>query len=347
MPKRKAKTAKLKVLKYTPEREYDTDVMETRVNKEEDEYHLLNVKEEPDEIDEEYLEPAVTITQDDEDDTDEEEEISVKVELEEEDTDLPMGPMIDVSTITTNTPQLALSTVKADTPVMGGSVSPWPLGQMISVHPTLFIRTTCSKIFLPPGLYSYERSNGLMSIMSVKSDPGKFEEIEGQYFIRQAHKDPHKGVSVDKMRPNTKVKRTYLSAHRRTPLQIYDEACRAEMETEGVPRDQWDEEVIRRWTELSKEEKDIYNKKAGYHGGVLPGEKEKETKNIPLPALKKFALEVAPDLKKKKPYLQLLQNRGQLNRIIIDKWLKLSVLQQNRYRTQAGLPALSSRPKRN
>merc|ERR1739848_887933 len=138
--------------------------------------------------------------------------------------------------------------------------------------------------------------------MSVKSDPGKFEEIEGQYFIRQAHKDPHKGVSVDKMRPNTKV--------------------------------------IRRWTELSKEEKDIYNKKAGFHGGVLPGEKEKETKDIPLPALKKFALEVAPDLKKKKPYLSLIHNRGQLNRIIIDKWLKLSFLQQNKYRAQAGLPAL-------
>ena len=203
--------------------------------------------------------------------------------------------------------------------------------------------------------------------MSVKSDAGKFEEIEGHYFIKQADKDPHKGVSVDKMRPNTKVKRTYLSAHRRTPLQIYDEFCRAEMEAEGVARELWDEEVIRRWTELSKEEKDIYNKKAGYHGGVLPEEQKKETKDIPMPALKKFALEVAPDLKKKKPYLSLLHNvsmgwtqqiilpkfanciffqRGQLNRIIIDKWLKLSVIQQNKYRVMAGLPTLSSRPKR-
>ena len=67
------------------------------------------------------------------------------------------GPFIDVSTISSNTPQMALSTVKEATPVMGGFVSPWPLRQMITVHPTLFIRTTCSKIFLPPGLYTYER----------------------------------------------------------------------------------------------------------------------------------------------------------------------------------------------
>ena len=160
------------------------------------------------------------------------------------------------------------------------------------------------------------RSNGLVSVMSVKSDDGKFEEIEGQYFIKQADKDPHKGVSVDKMRPNTKVKRTYLSAHRRTPLQIYDEDCRVEMEIEGVARELWDEEVIKRWTNLTKEEKDKYNQKARYHGGILPGEKQKETKDIPLPALKKFAVEVAPELKKKKPYLSLIQNVS-LNLVLI------------------------------
>lgn len=112
----------------------------------------------------------MTITQDDEDDPGP--VISVKVELEEgeedeeEDTHIDMaesepsqasGPFIDVSTISSNTPQMALNTVKEGTPVMGGFVSPWPLRQMITVHPTLFIRTTCSKIFLPPGLYTYER----------------------------------------------------------------------------------------------------------------------------------------------------------------------------------------------
>ena len=156
MPKKKAKTVVVKSIEESP-----------CVKEEEEEYDLLDVKQEPDDLDEEadYLEPTVTITQDDEDDP----VISVKVELEEEeeeDTNIDMtecqptqasGPFIDVSTISSNTPQMALSTVREATPVMGGFVSPWPLGQMINVHPTLFIRTTCSKIFLPPGLYTYER----------------------------------------------------------------------------------------------------------------------------------------------------------------------------------------------
>ena len=156
MPKKKSKTAKVK--------RHGMD-NETPVKEENDydEYQLLNVKEEPadSDIDEDYLEPAVSLTHNDEE---EPESVSVKVELEEGDQDidmsqspLAMGPIIDVSTITSNTPQLALSTVKPDTPVMGGCVTPWPLGHVITVHPTLFIRTTCSKIFLPPGLYSYER----------------------------------------------------------------------------------------------------------------------------------------------------------------------------------------------
>ena len=171
MPKKKAKTVGVKSQEESP-----------RVKEEEDEYDLLDVKQEPAEadLDEEadYLEPTVTITQDDEDDPGP--VISVKVELEEgeeeveekeeedeeDETDIDMlesepsqasGPFIDVSTISSNTPQMALNTVKEATPVMGGFVSPWPLRQMITVHPTLFIRTTCSKIFLPPGLYTYER----------------------------------------------------------------------------------------------------------------------------------------------------------------------------------------------
>ena len=161
MPKKKAKTALVKSKEESP-----------RVKEEEEEYELLDVKQEPDDLDEEadYLEPTVTITQDDEADP----VISVKVEMEEGeeeeeeegDTNIDLrecepsqasGPFIDVSTISSNTPQMALNTVKECTPVMGGFVSPWPLRQMITVHPTLFIRTTCSKIFLPPGLYTYER----------------------------------------------------------------------------------------------------------------------------------------------------------------------------------------------
>ena len=74
MPKRKVKTVGVKRQEESP-----------RVKEEEDEYNLLDVKQEPAEadLDEEadYLEPTVTITQDDEDDPGP--VISVKVELEE------------------------------------------------------------------------------------------------------------------------------------------------------------------------------------------------------------------------------------------------------------------------
>ena len=64
---------------------------------------------------------------------------------------------VDVSTITANNPTLGLATVVPNTPVMGGKVSPWPLASLVHTHPKLFIRTTCSKINLPPGLYKYQR----------------------------------------------------------------------------------------------------------------------------------------------------------------------------------------------
>merc|ERR550519_1087918 len=47
----------------------------------------------------------------------------------------------------------------------------------------MFIRTTCSKILLPPGIYKYARNNGLQSIMSVKADKGTFDAIESHYHI--------------------------------------------------------------------------------------------------------------------------------------------------------------------
>ena len=82
-----------------------------------------------------YLEPTVCLT--------EPEEVSSGL------------ASVDPATVTTNTPALALATVMPDTPVLGGRVTPHPLHQLIPVHPSLFIRTTCSKIMLPPGLYSY------------------------------------------------------------------------------------------------------------------------------------------------------------------------------------------------
>ena len=113
---------------------------------------------------------------------------------------------VDPATVTTNTPTLALATVPPDiiliiiynnshiysqvppdTPILGGRVTPHPTDRMIAVHPSqfirctsptadcydlilsfLFFRTTCSKVFLPPGIYKYARNNGLNSIMSVR-----------------------------------------------------------------------------------------------------------------------------------------------------------------------------------
>ena len=84
---------------------------------------------------------------------------------------------------------------------------------------------------------------------------------------------------------------------------------------EGVPKDDWDKLTIDRWSKLSPEEKKEYKDRALNPGGLpsepqepaTPGEKKKK-QNVPLPALKKFAGEVAPGLKKKKPYLAKIEN---------------------------------------
>merc|ERR1719228_1504425 len=88
--------------------------------------------------------------------------------------------------MTTNSPALALATVQPATQVMGGTVTPHPTNQIVTVHPNMFIRTTCSKVFLPPGLYKYSRNNGLQSIMSVRADTGTFEAIESYYLTTAA-----------------------------------------------------------------------------------------------------------------------------------------------------------------
>ena len=49
---------------------------------------------------------------------------------------------VDPSTVTTNTPTLALATVPPDTPILGGRVTPHPTDRMIAVHPSQFIRYT-------------------------------------------------------------------------------------------------------------------------------------------------------------------------------------------------------------
>merc|ERR1712013_944244 len=48
-----------------------------------------------------------------------------------------------------------------------------------------------------------------------------------------------------------------------------------------------------------------------------------KTTNIPLPALKRFAATIASGLKEKQPHLAELQHRGQLNKIILKRWMAL------------------------
>lgn len=302
------------------------------------------IKDEPEDYLEDYLEPSISLTEGD--------DIGHNIKEEMEDgvdpTEQPEGPQIDVSTITTNTPILAMSTVKPHTQVMGGLVTPWPPHVLIKVHPSLFIRTTCSKILLAPGLYNYARNNGLKSIMSVKADSGTFDAIESHYQMCKPtgfDAETPKGKKVDNMRWDTKVRKTYTSAHRKTPLQIYSQDCKKDLANEGVPKDDWDKLTIDRWSKLSPEEKKVYKDRALNPGGLpsepsqpaTPGEKKK-SKNIPLPALKKFAAEVAPGLKKKKPYLAKIENRGQLNKHILELWMKLSPGEQMSYKMLAGMP---------
>jgi len=309
------------------------------------------IKDEPEDYLEDYLEPSISLTEGEAaaDDIGH----NIKEEMEEgvDPTEQTEGPQIDVSTITTNTPKLAMSTVKPHTQVMGGLVTPWPPHLLIKVHPSLFIRTTCSKILLPPGLYNYQRNNGLKSIMSVKADSGTFDAIESHYnMCKPTNFDAEgtKGKKVDNMRWNTKVKKTYTSAHRKTPLQIYSQDCKKALAYEGVPKEDWDKLTIDRWSKLSPEDKQVYKDRALNPGGqpsqpkeppqpATPGEKKKTT-NVPLPALKKFAAEVAPGLKKKKPYLAKIENRGQLNKHILELWMKLSPGEQMSYKMLAGMP---------
>ena len=85
------------------------------------------VKEEPVDgdipyMEENYLEPTVCLT--------EPEEVSGGL------------ASVDPSTVTTNSPTLALATVPPDTPILGGRVTPHPTDQMITVNPSQFIRST-------------------------------------------------------------------------------------------------------------------------------------------------------------------------------------------------------------
>jgi len=305
------------------------------------------VKVEPEDYMEDFLEPSISLTEEEPSNYNNEVGLNIKEESEGVDpTENSEDPQIDVRTITTNTPLLALSTVKPNTEVMGGYVTPWAPNRLVKCQPSLFIRTTCSKIMLPPGLYRYKRNNGLQSFMSVRADSGTFDSIESHYLLMDRptkfYNEKPQGKKVDNRRANTVVRKTYTSAHRKTGLQIFSEEVKKDLRAELVDKDDWSKETIDRWANLDPVLKKEYNDRAlNPHGKSPEPEPQTSTKkkstNIPLPALKKFASEFAPGLKKNKPYLAKPENRGQLNKLLIEMWMALSPGEQMSYKLLAGM----------
>ena len=94
-------------------------------------------------------------------------------------------PKIDYSLLRANNPFLSW-TVKPHTKVEGagwdgltGTISPHPTYRVVPVNPSRFIRTTCAKARLPPGIYSFLKENSTAPLyIVVKTELGKYEEIE-------------------------------------------------------------------------------------------------------------------------------------------------------------------------
>ena len=110
--------------------------------------------------------------------------------------------------------------------------------------------------------------------------------------------------------------------------------------------------VEAKWAELSYDEKRVYYDRATAAASPIEGAsaKPKKTTNIPLPALKRFAATIASGLKEKQPHLAELQHvrffiytsqflftkkllqRGQLNKIILKRWMALPEDEKEKFR---------------
>merc|ERR1719278_2303079 len=261
-----------------------------------------------------YLEPTVCLT--------EPEEISGGL------------ASVDPSTVTTNTPTLALATVPPDTPILGGRVTPHPTDRMIAVHPSQFIRTTCSKVLLPPGIYKYARNNGLNSIMSVRADSGSFDALEAHYLITSA-----RGVTRRKsLAEEPVVQQPNGFQQPLDALQLFTADLQKQLEPSESKKGDFDATVAAKWAELSYDEKRSYYDRATAAASPIEGAssaKPKKTTNIPLPALKRFAATIASGLKEKQPHLAELQHRGQLNKIILKRWMALPEDEKEKFREGA------------
>merc|ERR1719278_163852 len=247
---------------------------------------------------------------------------------------------VDPATVTTNTPTLALATVPPDTPILGGRVTPHPTDRMIAVHPSQFIRTTCSKVFLPPGIYKYARNNGLNSIMSVRADTGSFDALEAHYLITSARGVTRRRSLVEEpvvQQPNGFQQPV-------DALQLFTIDLQNQLGQKECKKGDFDTVVAMKWAELSYDEKRGYYDRATAAASPIEGAsaKPKKTTNIPLPALKRFAATIASGLKEKQPHLAELQHRGQLNKIILKRWMALPEDEKEKFRE--GTDSMPSTP---
>merc|ERR1712156_193212 len=116
-------------------------------------------------------------------------------------------------------------------------------------------------------------------------------------------------------------------------LQLFTADLQKQLEPSESKKGDFDATVAAKWAELSYDEKRSYYDRAT--ASPIEGAssaKPKKTTNIPLPALKRFAATIASGLKEKQPHLAELQHRGQLNKIILKRWMALPEDEKEKFR---------------
>merc|ERR1712032_1502070 len=117
-------------------------------------------------------------------------------------------------------------------------------------------------------------------------------------------------------------------------LQLFTADLQKQLGQKECKKGDFNAVVETKWAELSYDEKRAYYDRATAAASPIEGAsaKPKKTTNIPLPALKRFAATIASGLKEKQPHLAELQHRGQLNKIILKRWMALPEDEKEKFR---------------